>query len=1107
MIDLTRRQAVCSLGGEPMNTFRARSLRPIQCLALAVRRFDRQPTARACLLLACALLAGLPGVLHGQVASVIQGYVSDTTGGAIAGAAIKATNQDTGVTKTAESTADGYYRIPDLLPGPYEVRAEISGFKTFIQTNLVLTGHTVTGVNISLEVGDVTESVTVAASEVEVETQEVRISGVIDERELRSLPLQGRGVTQLALLAPGITGRAGGSGVYCCDVFSNFSGAEISSGGNERKEQYFLDGITLRYSEGSSWSTAFSPNPDAVAEVRVSTDPHSAELGRISGPQVQIVSKGGTNEWHGTGHYTFQDDTMNAKPYFSGELPDSYYRLYGGTIGGPIIRDRLFVFGAFEGLRAKVAGSFTALTETEQFKNQVTQLRPDSIAAAMMAEHPPLRYPTEELTDLGALLPGGGYTDQPDGTPDVGLVRVDSPFERWGTQINTRVDYHFPNGKDRIYASYWRTRPKWGSNVLRPDYALNTYTATNWGNFVHTRTFSPTVLNEARFALSDIFFDQTYPALDEIINKPGIFTDDGISWNSPFENIYHSRVYQVADNLSLSHGRHAFKIGVDYRHSLLTADWPNAPSYYFANVFEFATDTPYEESRTIDSTTGATDPRTHMPMYTGDFSIFMQNSWQVLPNLTVNYGLRWETFFPIWIQDRPNAQPVLTSDEVTNPAAIAGVVNRPVDKLYNQDFNNFGPRIGIAWDPTSSGRMVVRAGFGLLYDEVATFPLYDTYNNPPGLAFLAAGPQYGSQVTYGLAPQGTRQFPINPELEAPELNDKGGIAGARTRVSGIVTDLESPMILSFKTGVQYQAMSDVLVQVNYSYRSTTNDLYNITSVNRFQGDLVDGLINGFAPDFAGIRMLTNRGERRYHGFATNLTKRFSQGYMLTASYTYNYGKNNDNDSNPYPNYYAEETDPLHPEFDYARDDTAHVFTLSGVWELPILRNSTNLAGKILGGWVLNSVWNFQSGGLFRPFSGSAYGNGGDFNADGVRNDRPDAPVGDLPSSFSKGDWQDGALEASAFPLPDAASPRPGTLARDRFRGPGYANIDLSLLKEFRFGAGSFEDDRLQVRFETFNLFNRVNITGTERNIANSNFGRATGAAQNRVLQLGVKYIF
>ncbi len=354
-----------------------------------------------------------------------------------------------------------------------------------------------------------------------------RISEVLPEKEVRSLPLQGRGILNLSILTPGITGKPTPAENYCCDVFSNFAAPRISAGGNEQKGQWFLDGITLRYSEGSGWGAAFSPNPDAVDEVRISTHPHTAELGRISGPQVQIVSKGGTNSWHGTSHFTFQDDKLNARPYFADSLPDSYYRLFGGTVGGPIIKDRLFVFGAYEGLRSIVVGGYDARVETEQFVDLVRQLRPNSVAAQVYQTVPPFRYPTEGFQDLGTLLPGGGFTTDPDGIPEVGLVSVDNPFRRDGTQFNFRLDYQFPNGKDRLFGNYWYTRPEWGNNVLRPAYFYETFTKVQAVNVIHTRSFTPNILNEARFGGNDISFVSGYPAVPEIINIPYLSSDDG----------------------------------------------------------------------------------------------------------------------------------------------------------------------------------------------------------------------------------------------------------------------------------------------------------------------------------------------------------------------------------------------------------------------------------------------------------------------------------------------------------------------------------------------------------------------------------------------------
>jgi hypothetical protein len=375
------------------------------------------------------------------------------------------------------------------------------------------------------------------------------------------------------------------------------------------------------------------------------------------------------------------------------------------------------------------------------------------------------------------------------------------------------------------------------------------------------------------------------------------------------------------------------------------------------------------------------------------------------------------------------------------------------------------------------------------------------------LAVLSAGPQHGSRITYALAPPGTRDFPVNPDLRAPRLTSRGGVEGALARVAGIVTDLQAPRILSLKTGMQYQLSGDTLAQLNYSYRKTTNDLYSITNINRYAGDVVDGRLDGFTPEFGAIRMLTNRGDKAYHGLSANLTKRFSRGFSVNGSYTYNHGKNNDGDNNPYPDYSAGETDPVNPSLDYARDDIPHVFTLHSVWELPVFRSGGSAVHRVLGGWQLNAIANLQSGGAFVPISTAAYGNGGDFNADGVRSDRPDAPAGDVPSSFSKSEWLRGPLSPSMFPLPSASAPRAGTLPRDYFRGPGYANVDVGLMKAFALAFAGRERGRVQLRAEAFNIFNRVNLSNVERRLNNAQFGFPTSAAQNRVLQISAKYMF
>jgi hypothetical protein len=234
------------------------------------------------------------------------------------------------------------------------------------------------------------------------------------------------------------------------------------------------------------------------------------------------------------------------------------------------------------------------------------------------------------------------------------------------------------------------------------------------------------------------------------------------------------------------------------------------------------------------------------------------------------------------------------------------------------------------------------------------------------------------------------------------------------------------------------------------------------------------------------------------------SKRFGQGWQLGAAYTYNNARNNFATGQD-DNYNSSGTNAYDPSLDWARDDIAHVFTLHGVWDLPFLRGQTGWIAGAFGGWQVNTILNFQSGALFVPLASSGYGEGGDFNADGQRDERPDRPAGDVAHSFSKDEWLGGPINASLFPLPDTV--RAGNLPRDFFRGPGYARVDAAFVKNFPIPIGRAEKGRLQFRAEAFNLFNRVNLSRVENFLEDPNFGRPTNAYQMRTMQLAIKFLF
>jgi hypothetical protein len=1039
----------------------------------------------------------LPSTLFAQGTSTIQGHLADPSGGSVPKAVVKVTNLKTGVSRSTHSAEDGYYRIPDLLVGTYEVRVEMVGFKTIVRTGIEVDAQSTTNLNFLLEVGEVTQTVNVTGEEPQVETTTARISEVISENELRSLPASGRGILTLTMITPGITGKSESwGGAFCCDVFSNYVAPTVSSGGTENKANYLLDGINLRYTEGSSWGAAFSPNPDAVTEVRVSTNPAFSEFGTISGPQIQIATKGGTNDYHGTAHFTDQEGTLNAVPYGSRreDISGNHTRLFGATFGGPIVKQRWFFFGAYEGLRERKSSSNVVLAETEAFKNYVIQTRPSSIAAQLFKDYPPFRYPAGLVDEDG------------DGIAELGEVTVDKPARRTGKQFNGRIDYQSASARDRIYGSYWFTRPEWTEANVRDAFDSDHFNDVHYVSVVHTHSFSPNSLNEARFGFTTTHYMNV--RVGDVYHIPYMQTDDGfVIGNGPFskENTP-SRVPEFDDIFSLNRGKHGIKMGGTFRHStwdlqsFLVGD---NPEYYFGSILDFADDNPYQEMRGLNAGTG-TARYSRLFFIQKELSFFVQNTWQIRPNLTLNYGLRWDSYFNDTLgKGRNNWQPVLTEAQVT-PAEISKVINQKVDRYYNTDWNNFGPRISLAWDPSGKGRISIRGGFSILYDEVNTQPWYYAADNPPDVALVYAGTDRGIPIVYGLAPQGTRDFPPNPNLKVPAVNAVGAFDGTRPALGAIVTDLKNPLTIDTNLGVQYQLLNDLMVHASYRYRHTSDELY-LFDANRFNGDMVDGKLDQLNPNFDIISILTNLGRRRYHGIVAGFSKRFAQGWQVSGSYTYNNGSNNFGNWSQQDDYSAFSTNAYDPTVDWARDDQPHVFTLHGVWELPILRGRSGWAAGILGGWQLNTIWNFQSGGLFVPLSWSGYGEGGDFNADGQRGDRPDRPVGDVPHTFSKDEWLQGPLTASMFPLP--AEVRAGNLPRDYFRGPGYARVDAGLAKSFPIPIGRVEKAHLQFRAEAFNLLNRINVWGVESALDAPNFSRAVGAYQMRTMQLSVKFLF
>lgn len=1050
------------------------------------------------------LLCVIPAVA--QDTSSITGRVTDPTGAIVAGASVRAINEATGLQKNTVTAADGHFRIPDLLAGAYELRVEQAGFRTIVRKGIPLSALAVLNLDLTLQVGDSVQSVEVTEEVPQVETTESRISQVVSSKQIQSLPAIGRGLMWLTAITPGVQGKAEDTrGGLCCDSMSSLASPALSSGGNERKANFFVDGVPLNYGDATAWNLAFTPNPDAVEEMRVSTNATSAADGISSGVQVQMTTKSGSNQVHGTGHYTFLDDALNALPYgsTSAGVGSWYQRFYGGTLGGPVIKDRLFFFGAFEGLREKRAASAgsTALVETEEFKDWVVRTRPNSIASQMLTTAPPFRYATTNLRDLNG-----------DGIMDLGTVAMDRPTTRQGEQYNGRVDYQTASGRDRIYGSYWRTRPSQIQLDLRPSMDYRLKTGADLISAAHTHTFTPYSLNELRFS-TVIGPNYDFAFVENQYYLPCVSTQDGISFpGSGCGNTYElqeNRVYDIRDTFSWNKGSQSWKFGGSWRRVYMTDpsyQTGDTPTYNFTNLIDFANDNPFRETRAIDAATGKQrDP--FVEALNRQLSFFAQNSWRVTPRLTLNLGVRWDYYYnhPLdGIERERNTYGPEYTDDTQSREGVLAIRNVPKQVSFSRDLNNFSPRISFAWDPTGNGRTAIRGGFFLLYDELNSLGLYrGFYGNPPISSTVQAGQEFGIPIVYGVAPVGTRDFPVNPGMVGPSVDPATGVfAGTRPNLTGFASDLKQPLTYDYNFAVQQQVATSLTLTAAYHHRRTSNDMYQL-NVNRFSGDMVDGRLDRVNPYYGAISSWYNMGRRQYHGLVFEANKRFSSSWQLNASYSYHNSRSNSNAPGlVLTNSGA--TEVFQPDTDYARDEPAtHNAKMNAVWDLPFFRGRHDFLGYALGGWQLATIWNYESGSYFNPVTPAQYGRGGDFNADGQTGDRPDLPAGDVPRSFSNEEWMSGALRASLFPLPATGDIRLGTLPRNYFVGPSYIRGDLSVAKAFPIR------EQMAIRFQAqaSNLLNAVNIRATSASLTTSNFGMATGFYPMRTVQLSVKLMF
>lgn len=1089
----------------------------------------------------------VPFQASGQSAdATLTGTVKDTTGAVVPGATITVRNQDTNEMRTSVSSADGLYRVTNLPRGHYEVKAELQGFKTVAQSDVLLTVGDTVRLDFGLEVGSLTEVVSVVSQAALVNTEEGRISSLVDEKRVSELPLNGRNVFQLIEMQPGAIANPGAA------VLGGSAGGNSAfvNGQRNRANNFLLDG-TDNNDQFTAGRPAVNPNVDMIQEFRVLANNFSAEFGRNSASVVNVVTKSGTNALHGTAYEFLRNDALDARTVFAREVDPLKFNQFGATAGGPIRRDRTFFFASYEGLRLTRGQTLVRTVETPEFRQLVAQRFPNSIANFLLQRFPSPN-PTSNIRDTGqpvaglqtdnrlntpgiatnpnyALTAGNLFRNvlqaTPDGIPDIGTANIPVSEKTDGDQFNFRVDQELTSNMRLLgrYTEDQRLADDKGTaqQVAGRHDGFNQPVDETSRNFTaaHTYVITNAIVNEARFGLS-------YRKRGLLANNDGVpqisFDDGVVQFGVLATNpaVFAQKTFHWVDTMSMSVGDHSIKFGGEVRHIRDDSDFAvRRGNYAFLNLHDFAMD---EVARVniigINPSTGLIEPNVRNFRF-WETGVFLQDDWKVRPNLTLNLGLRHEWF------GRPSEANGLLTNIILGPGSdifeqVRTATVGGVDQVVPDDWNNFAPRLGFSWVPMGDNRLAIRGGWGIAYERLFNNSITNIRFNPPFYAFAAANPanvasQFGVPIAYG--PRNPDGTPRNETIRIDGPNTNPGVQDGLGIVGNIIgwnpalgTSQQSLRVPDPNTkdafthnwfvGAQMETVWNTVLEVNY-LGNVGRNFGRLVDYNTVFGDLADGALNRLNPGFGGINYRAMLARSEYHALQVQVNKRLSGGFTGQISYTL--GQAMDSGSDVQVAGFPVDSRDLDLEWAASDFDVKHRFVVNWLWELPFFRDAGGAAGALLGGWQINGITQLQSGFPFNVNTTAAFPTG-DYNANGVNNDRPNLPAFglELPDN-SRNAYQSGLFTAADFPRPVGIAN--GTLPRNAYRGPGFAATDISIFKDFRLPFSS--DTRLQFRAEAFNVLNRVNLQRPNGVMNQGTFGRSTQSFAARELQFALKLIF
>ncbi|MGH9501908.1 MAG: carboxypeptidase regulatory-like domain-containing protein [Terriglobales bacterium] len=1107
------------------------------------------------------------GLVLGATAQVqngqFSGSVTDPSGAAIAGATVTVTNLGTSLSVATKTNETGLYTVKELPIGTYKISVEAKGFKTTSNSGVSLNAGTIARVDFKLELGQTREVIEVSGEAAAVNTEDSKLASTVTSTQIANLPLNGRNVYDLIQMAPGAVNVSG------VDFENGHS--TVVNGLREDFNGFLINGVS---NKGLSGGVNNTPIQDTVQEFQQLQLNMSAQYGNSAGSTTNLVTKSGTNAFHGSLWEYNRNDKFDANEYFLNQQgvakPALRFNQFGGTIGGPIVKDKLFFFGSYQGDRFTTVGTpQTIIQESPQWENAVLSAdsasNTSSVAGLLYKNFKPGLSGGAVTATMDDYITGGnsssGFTSYVDylcpdsytalggstvqaqasaarmasilgvlptdnfgAVPFTGAPCSSTPGQQAGTigrtaagssmpfqvssvaifksqtqtignlfngnEASLRVDYNW-NNSNRFYANF-----NWfkSTDGFGPCDAACARGFTNPqkiyypnGQISYVRTFSPTVLNEFRAGYSGNknLIQTTIPGV------PSVLFDDaslGFGSYSGYPQFFKENVYSYSDMVSISHGNHNIKVGVDLRRNIENSEFNVArPSYYFFDPLFFAADQPYSMSAGVNpnictppcaSSSFNPNPNGNLESNVRhwrnlEMGAYFQDDWKVTKRLTLNLGMRYDLFTRHNELDNkattfllgPGSDLLTSLRNANVPAGTVGMIGgttydctsasasalaqlagvcgpggfAPSPSLGQGDHNDFGPRLGFAWDMFGDGKTSLRGGFGVAYEGTLYNPLSNSRWNLPYYSFNSATNGYGGDVNdviYGpttctgtgissvCQPSGGAQFGpggvvptylgtgSNPNM-GPGAQATGNLGGwdaanpNQAQLTGIVfpEGIRDPYVYNYFLSVQREITTHTTLEVDY-VGDAGHKLFRSEQINREPGMRLptgECLTDNFGRNWCGLagqRLNANYGNLRnwrnsvnsiYSGLQASLKHQLSRGVLFNVNYTYSHAIDNGSTwhsgattANGAAGGEGYSSDVTLPGLDRGNSifDIRQRLVLNYVWELPG-KNLHGALGAIAGGWSLNGIWSFQSGAHWQPYDSRTRNLVGDCSQAGI----------------------------------------------------------------------------------------------------------------------------